>query len=139
MKNKFSTVWKSSRKIKKHRKYRVNAPLHIKHKMLASHLSKELRKKYNKRAISLRKGDSIKVMRGEFRGKEGKVALVDTKKRKVFIEGIQKSRKDGTKVNVRFEPSKLMITALNLDDKKRVKSLERHIGIKTKGTEVGGK
>ena len=66
--------------------------------------------------------------RGEFKGKEGKVALVDTKKMKVLIEGIQKSRKEGTKVNVRFEPSKLMITALNIDDKKRVKSLERRVG-----------
>lgn len=57
---------------------------------------------------------------------------------KVLVEGIQKSRKEGTKVNIKFHPSKLMITSLNLDDKKRAKILERKMkrtAIKT----IGGK
>lgn len=131
MKNKSSVSWKASKKIRKQRKYRFNSPLHIKHKMLASHLAKELKKKYNKRTLPLRKGDLVKVMQGSFKGKEGKVAMIDTKRMKVLIEGIQKSRKEGTKVNVSFHPSKLMITSLNLDDKKRAKILERKI--------IGGK
>lgn len=138
MKNKSSVSWKSSKKVRKQRKYRFNSPLHIKHEMLASHLSKELRKKYSKRALPLRKGDSVKVMRGTFKGKEGKIALIDTKRMKVLVEGIQKSRKEGTKVNIKFHPSKLMITSLNLDDKKRAKILERKMkrtAIKT----IGGK
>lgn len=138
MKNKVSVSWKASKKIRKQRKYRFNAPWHLKHKMLASHLSKELRKKYNRRALPLRKGDVVKVMRGEFKGKVGKVALVDTKKMKVLIEGIQKSRKDGTKINLMFNPSKLLITSLNLDDKKRTKLLDRKT-IKKETIETGGK
>jgi len=126
-KNKFSKSWKKSKQRRKQRKYRFEAPLHIKHKMLAGHLSKELRKKYSRRALALRKGDTVKIMKGTFKGKEGKVAIVDTKKMKVFVEGIQKSRKEGTKVNVLLEPSNLMITALNLDDKKRSNILERKI------------
>lgn len=125
MKKKFSTSWKASKKKRKQRKYRIEAPLHIKHKMLASHLSKELAKKYNIKALPLRKNDVVKVMRGEFKGKEGKVAIVDTKRSRVFVEGIQKTRKDGTKVNVPFHPSKLKIINLNLDDKKRLKKIER--------------
>ncbi len=125
MKRENSISWKGSKKISKQRKYRFNSPLHIKHKMLSSHLSKELRKKYSTRAMVLRKGDVVKVMNGDFRGKEGKVASVNTKKMKILVEGIQKSRKEGTKVNVAFYPSKLMITSLNLDDKKRVKIMER--------------
>jgi len=125
MKRENSISWKGSKKISKQRKYRFNSPLHIKHKMLSSHLSKELRKKYSTRAMVLRKGDVVKVMNGDFRGKEGKVASVDTKKMKILVEGIQKSRKEGTKVNVALYPSKLMITSLNLDDKKRVKIIER--------------
>lgn len=125
MKKKFSVAWKGSKKIRKQRKYRFEAPLHIKYNFLASHLSKELRKKYNKRSLPLRKGDTVKIMRGEFRKKEGKIAIVNTKKNIVFIEGMQKARKDGTKVNIPFSPSKLQIINLNLDDKKRLKLVER--------------
>jgi len=124
-KKKFSSLWKASKQPRKQRKYRYNAPLHIKHKMLAAHLSKELREKYKRRAIPLRKGDVVKIMRGEFKGKTGKVVLVNTKKMKVFVEGMQRTRKDGTKINVPLDPSKLQIISLNLDDKKRLESIEK--------------
>ncbi|MCX8194187.1 MAG: 50S ribosomal protein L24 [Candidatus Pacearchaeota archaeon] len=127
MKKEFSTSWKKSKNPKKQRKYRAKAPLHIKRKMISAHLSKELRKKYERRAFSLRKGDVVKIMRGEFKNKEGKVAIIETKKNRVFIEGLQKTRKDGTKINIPFDPSNLLIINLNLEDKKRIKSLERKI------------
>ena len=59
------------------------------------------------------------------KGKKGKIAGIDLKRARVWIEGIQKQKKDGTKVNVYFKPSKLQILELNLDDKKRILSLER--------------
>jgi len=120
MKKKFSKSWKSSKQVRKQKKYRINAPLHIKHKMLASNLSKELRKKYSKRNIEIRKDDKAKIMRGEFRGKEGKIIEINLKKMKVYIEGIQKTKKDGTKVNVPIDPSNIQITELK-EDKKRMK------------------
>jgi len=138
MKNKISGEWKGSKKARKQRKYRFNSPLHVKHKMISSHLSKELRKKYNKRAVPLRKGDTVKIMRGQFKGKEGKIAIINTKKMKVFVEGVQKSRKEGTKVNVLLEPSNLMILSLNLEDKKRVKILERKPMRRTEKAEIKG-
>lgn len=127
MKTKFSTSWKGSESIRKQRKYRAKAPLHIKRKMLSAHFSKELREKYHRRAFVLKKGDMVKVMKGEFKGKEGKIIAIETKKNIVFIEGLQKTRKDGTKVNIPLNPSNLLITNLNLEDKKRIKSLERKI------------
>ena len=138
MKNKISSAWKGSKKIRKQRKYRFKSPLHVKHKLIAAHLSKELRKKYGKRAMPLRKGDSVKVMRGQFKRKEGKVAVINTKKMKVFVEGIQKARKEGTKINVLLEPSNLMILSLNLDDKKRAKILERKPVGKSEKAEIKG-
>jgi large subunit ribosomal protein L24 len=60
MKKKWSKTWKSSKQPRKQRKYRHNAPLHIKHKFLSASLSKDLKKKYNIRNISLRKGDRVK-------------------------------------------------------------------------------
>lgn len=121
MRKKFSTSWKGSKQPRKQRKYRANAPLHIKQKMVSSNLSKELRKKHGKRSMPIRKGDSIVVMNGKFKKKKGKIASVDLKKMRVTIEGIQRAKKDGTKVNVFFDPSNLQVVELNLDDKERVK------------------
>lgn len=132
MKKKFSIKWKASKHPRKQRKYRAEAPLNIKHKMLAAHLSKELRKKYERRSFPLRVGDSVKIMRGNFKGKQGKVSLIDTKKNRAYIEGIQRTRKDGTKINVQFNPSNLIITSLNLEDKRRLKAIERKIKNKEK-------
>ena len=123
MKN-FSTAWKSSTKPKKQRKYRINAVLHIKQKFLHSHLSKELRKKYGKRSTSVRKGDKVKIMRGRFKKHEGKVEMVDLKNTRVFVNGAESTKKDGTKISLALNPSNLMITELNFEDKSRQKAIE---------------
>jgi len=125
MKKAFSTKWIGSKQPRKQRKYRANAPLHIKHKMMSSNLSKELRKKYGKRSFPIKKDDSVKIMIGEFKGKLGKIEAVDLKKSRVMIAGIFRSKKDGTKVSVYFNPSNLQIQELNLEDSKRKKALER--------------
>lgn len=125
MKNKFSNIWIGSRQIRKQRKYRMNAPLHVKHKMMASALSEELSKKHNRRAFPIRKGDNVKIMEGKYKGKTGKISDVDIKKMKVSIEGVQASKKDGTKVNLKFQPSNLQIQELNLEDKRRNEALNR--------------
>jgi len=125
MRRKFSTAWKGSKQVRKQRKYVAKAPLHIKRKMLSSHLSKELRKKYERRSFQLRKNDVVKVMIGEFVGKSGKVSVVDSKNSRVAIEGIQETKKDGSKVNVWFNCSNIMITELNMEDKKRLESIKR--------------
>jgi len=121
MKNKFSTKWKASCQPRKQRKYRANAPLHILRKFLSSNLSKTLRKKHNKRNIVIKKGDTVKVMRGKFKNKTGKISAVLIKRQRVSIEGMQTKKLDGTSVNVWFNPSNLQITDLNLNDGKRLK------------------
>ena len=125
MKQTFSPSWISSVQPRKQRKYRYQAPLHLRRNMLSIHLSKDLRKKYHKRNFPVRKGDTVSIMSGEFKGKLGKVDLVNYKKLKVRIEGIFHSKKDGTKVGVLFSPSKLTIKDLLLEDNKRKKALER--------------
>ncbi len=127
MKKTFSKHWKSSKQPRKQRKYLAKAPIHIKRKLLSAHLSKELRKKYQRRSFPLRKGDSVRIMRGSFRGKTGKIAGLDLRRKKVSIEGIQRAKRDGTKVNIFFDSSNLQVQELNLDDKERIKSVERKI------------
>ena len=60
-------------------------------------------------------------MRGEFKRKTGKVDRVDLKRTRISIQGIQRAKKDGTKISVWFAPSNLQITELNMDDKERLK------------------
>jgi len=125
MKQKFSNKWAASRQPRKQVKYRANAPMHIRHNLMSSNLSKDLRKKYGKRSFPIRKNDSVKIMRGEFKGKTGKIDSVDLKKLRIMIAGIFRSKKDGTKVGVYFNPSNLQIQELDLEDVKRREAIER--------------
>jgi len=125
MKNKFSKHWKASTQPRKQRKYVANAPLHIKRKLLSVNLSKELRKKHKIRNIEVRKGDTVKIMRGKFKKKQGKILEVNVKTSKVKVEGIQVKKQDGSKVNVRMRPSNLQIIELTLEDKKRMKTTNK--------------
>jgi large subunit ribosomal protein L24 len=121
----FSSAWKSSKKPRKQRKYRIDAPLHIKQKLVHAHLSKDLRKKYGKRSIGLRKGDKVKIITGKFKKHEGKVESIDLRKTRIFVNGIEKSKRDGTKRMLALQPSNMMITELNMEDKLRQRILER--------------
>ena len=125
MKKKFSKQWKSSKQPRKQRKYRAKAPLHLRHKMMAAHLSKDLRTKYKKRSFPVRKGDKVKVLRGNFKGKIGKIEEIDRKDYKVFVQGVEKKKKEGQKIKYPINPSNLIIITLDTGDKKRVKALER--------------
>ena len=119
MKNAFSTEWKRSIQTRKQRKYKIHAPLHVRQKFMHVHLSAELRKKYARRSVQIRKEDKVSVMRGIFKGKTGKVESVDIKKMLIFISGIETIKKEGSKVPYGITPSNLVITELYLDDKKR--------------------
>src|SRR3989344_7880093 len=119
MKQEFSTKWIASKQPRRQRKYRHNAPLHTRSKFLNAHLSKGLREKYKTRSLRLRTGDEVEVMRGSFAGKKAKVTSVDVKRTRVVLEGITRGKKDGSKVNVFFDPSNLTIFTVYTDDRKR--------------------
>lgn len=125
MKKLFSINWKSSKQVRKQRKYRYNAPLHIKQKFVHAHLSKELRQKYKTRSLGLKKGDKVKVVRGQFKKHIGNVERIDLKKGKAYVSGIEITKKEGSKTTYPIEPSNLIITELNLDDKMRQRIIER--------------
>ena len=90
-------------------------------------LSKDLRKKHHTRNIPIRKGDKVKILRGKEKKKIGVVSKVNLKYNFINIEGIQNTKKSGMKVPVKLQPSNVMITELNLEDKERKKILERRI------------
>jgi len=121
-----------SMKPRKQRKELYNAPLHVKRKGISAHLEENLLLKYDKRSMSVIKGDIIKVMRGSFKGHEDKVAKVNVKKRNIEIEGITMSKADGNKIAKPIHASNVLITKLNLTDKWRRKKLERGLTEETK-------
>ena len=99
--------------------FKKKAPMHLRRKLMSSHLSPELKKKYKKKSIPIRKGDEVLIMRGSFKGSKGKVEEVKRKSYKVFVENIVYEKKNGTKVRIPINASNLMITSLNVNDAKR--------------------
>ena len=95
-----------------------------KSKQLGSALSKDLHKKYGKRSVRVIEGDSIKIVRGEFKGVDGKISKISTQKSSVSIEGIKKEKTKGDKFDVYIHTSNLVVTSLNTEDKWRMAKLE---------------
>ena len=121
---KYSTSWKRSRQPRKQRRFSYNAPLHLRGKKVHLHLSPELRKRHGFRSIQVRREDKVKVLRGWFAGKEGKVEKGSLRQGKVYRTGIEVIKKDGTKRLFPLPASHLMIIDLSLGDRKRKKKLE---------------
>ena len=93
-------------------------------KQLSCALSKELRKKYGKRSIRILKGDTAKIIRGEFAGVDGKVTKISIPDRGVNIEGVKKEKLKGDKFDVYVRTTNIVLTALDTGDKWRINKLE---------------
>jgi large subunit ribosomal protein L24 len=100
------------------------ASFQTKSKQLGSALSKDLHKKYGKRSVRVVEGDSVTILRGEFKGVDGKIAKISTQKSSVAIEGVKKEKTKGDKFDVYIHTSNLVVTSLNTGDKWRIAKLE---------------
>ena len=109
----------------KQRKRLFNAPAHIRHKLMAAPLSKELTTSKGVKTLPVRKGDTVQIKRGDNKGFEGKVSRVDLKAYRIYLEGLTREKVDGTNIFISVHPSKVQIRSLNLDDKWRKNILER--------------
>ncbi len=110
---------------RKQRKAYFNAPLHIRQKFMTAPLSPELREKLGIKRLPVRKGDVVRIMRGDWKGHEGKVVRVDLKRIRIYVEGVTVKRADGTPRYYPIHPSKVMIVKLDLSDKRRQEIIER--------------
>lgn len=97
----------------------LHIPKHQRDNMVGATLSDNLRQQYKRRSARVVEGDSVKVMRGEYKGIEGKVDKVNTVEGTLEIEGIQREKVRGGQVKVPIHASKVMITGLKTDDKYR--------------------
>nr|AIF15686.1 KOW domain-containing protein (RP-L24, rplX) [uncultured marine thaumarchaeote KM3_71_C08] len=69
--------------------------------------------------------DTVKVMRGEYKGLTGKVTKILTETSGVAIEGNKKEKLKGEKIDVYIHSTNMIITSLNINDKWRLKILEK--------------
>ena len=117
-----------SKQPRKQRLALLQAPLHTRQKLMTAPLSKELREKYGVKRLPVRKGDKVRIVRGDFKGHEGKVVKVDLKRLRIYVEGVTVKRQDGTPRFVPIHPSKVVIIDLDLSDKWRRAIIERRRG-----------
>ena len=123
---------------RKSRKAHFSAPSSLRRILMSAPLSTDLRQKYNVRSMPVRKDDEVQVVRGTYKGREGKVVQVYRRKWVIHIERITREKVNGSTVNVGINASKVVITKLRLDkDRKSLldrKAKGRAVGDKEKGT-----
>lgn len=120
----WSSSWKSSTNQSKQRKYRENAPMHVKDKFISANLNHTLRDELGTRNLGIRVGDRAKVMRGDDKGAEGIVSNIDRQEEKIYINNLDRQKIDGTMKEKPFDPSNLQLQALNLEDDSRIEKYD---------------
>ena len=94
---------------------------HKRDKFLGANLSANLREQHKRRSMRVIKGDTVRILRGEYVGIEGKVEKVNTEKSTLSIEGVQREKIRGGNVKVQVHASNVQIISLNTDDNYRIK------------------
>merc|ERR1711920_169983 len=114
---------------RKSRKAYFTAPSSIRRKLMSGTLSKELRKKWDVRSIPVRHGDTVKIMCGPNKNREGKVTQVYRRRWCIHIEKIVKEKTNGQQANLPVHPSNVVITTLRLDkDRKTMLAKKKKSG-----------
>ena len=116
-----------SKQPRKQRKALYTAPLHKRHNSMSVHLSDDLKEEFNRRSFPVRKGDSVEIVRGDFRGTEGKVEGVDLGGRRIIKKETSSQKQDGSKLYQPIHPSNLVLTEIYLDDERRNQALNRKV------------
>lgn len=126
-----------SSQTRKQRKLLYNLPLHKRWHLLNAPLSDELRKELGIRRLMVRKGDVVRIVRGDWKGHEGKVVKVDLKRSRLHVEGVTVKKADGTDVYYPIHPSKVVIVKLGEVDEIRKRITERRAEVRRKLVELG--
>ncbi len=116
----------SSKAPKKQRKQVHAAPLHANKNRLRCRLDEFLQEEYGLRSLTVKKGDLVKIMRGQFRDTEGKVIRIDYADIQVFLDNATVTKSDGKEASIPIHPSNLMLVKLELDDERK-RLIERKV------------
>ncbi|MBD3404886.1 MAG: 50S ribosomal protein L24 [Candidatus Lokiarchaeota archaeon] len=109
----------SSKSPRKQRRFLHKSSIHEHKKLLRCRLDEFLREEYGMRSLTVKKGDLVRVMRGQFRETEGKIVRIDYSKALVYLDNATTTKADGKEVQIPIHPSNLMLVKLELDDDRR--------------------
>jgi large subunit ribosomal protein L24 len=109
----------------KNRKRMFTAPNHLRGRFISAPLSPSLKGQYGAKSMPIRRDDTVTITKGSRKLMEGKVLRVDRGRRWIYVEGVTRTRMDGSTVQIPIRPENVMITRLNLDDAERRKILDR--------------
>lgn len=109
----------SSKSPRKQRRRVYNAPMHERKKLLKCQLDEFLQEEYGLRSLVIKKGDLVRIMRGQFRDTESKVTNVSYKKGIVYLDNTSITKADGKEAAVPIHPSNIMLVKLELDDERK--------------------
>lgn len=109
----------SSKSPRKQRRQVRNAPMHERKKYLKCRLDEFLQEEYGLRSLVIKKGDLVRIMRGQFRDTESKVTGVSYKKGVVYLDNTTITKADGKEAAVPIHPSNIMLVKLELDDERK--------------------
>ena len=113
-------IMNGSKKPQRMRKAKGTAPKHKLVKAMSAHLSEKLAAELKTRSMPVRKNDIVKIMRGEFAGRDGKVIRVDTQAHRIYVEKVIRKKSNGEEFEVAIDPSKVMLVDLESKDKRRL-------------------
>ena len=116
------------------RKYQLGAPSSIKRKLMSCHLIKSLRDQYKIRALPIKRGDEVKILKGKAKGKSGKVVQEYRKRNVIYVDKVNREKQNGQTVFLPIKPSYCVIEKLLLN-KDRTKTIEKRAAIKVKNAE----
>ncbi|MDR2874150.1 MAG: 50S ribosomal protein L24 [Methanobrevibacter sp.] len=114
-----------SKQPRKQRKALFNESLHNRKRRISVNLSKDLQDDYSRRSLPVKSGDTVEVVRGDYKGDKGKVQKVNYNNYSVIIEGVTKAKTDGTDTFFPVHPSNLVIVSVDMKDDFRIKIIDR--------------
>ena len=120
----------------KQRKMMWNASGSRVSRLLSAPLSSGLQSRHEVKSLPVRKGDTVRIVRGDFTGIEGKVTEVDRTRHRLYVEGVTRDKVSGTSTKMTVHASKVQITNLSLDDRWRSKSIEKRKNVSMSETET---
>jgi large subunit ribosomal protein L24 len=109
----------SPRSPRRQRRLIRRSSIHSHKRLLRCRLDETLREEYGVRSLGLKKGDLVRIMRGQFRDTEAKVQRVDYTKARVMLDAASVTKADGKEARIAMSASNLMMVKLELDDQRK--------------------
>ena len=106
----------TSRLPRQQRKAVYTADTFERRKRMAVPLSRELRRRYGRRQVPVRKGDTVRILSGSYVGREERVAKVDRRSYSVTLDNVTGKTADAKLKPLPIRTSHLLLTKLNLAD-----------------------